>query len=324
MDDSFAKGWTLISGYSFESDGDVASLVADASVDCIIEKTFPASLSSDVYTRLQARITDVDATTDVLLYNESLAAWDLVLTATTPGLVEVSLLAGKVYTKIRLKIPTISYADIDYVAICKNSMLIPDMGDLVDELRVTRPLLNSGIAGAKLSIPNLARAIEYPTCFWWPTGTYLPETYSTENLMDQSWNDDETWNYYMALIDYWTTQNENGNALYDFGSAKNTTFYVKWKGILTPHTATGSGRVECKIYAGLTSVVSEMTLVKQHTLTSPIGGPSVTFDMETVSFSGNYRYIFIYFTTFGDFSGQTYLVVLPTKLWVNGVWRDLF
>lgn len=154
MDDSFAKGWTLISGYSFESDGDVASLVADASVDCIIEKTFPASLSSDVYTRLQARITDVDATTDVLLYNESLAAWDLVLTATTPGLVEVSLLAGKVYTKIRLKIPTISYADIDYVAICKNSMLIPDMGDLVEELRITRPLLNSAIAGAKLSIPN--------------------------------------------------------------------------------------------------------------------------------------------------------------------------
>jgi len=163
---------------------------------------------------------------------------------------------------------------------------------------------------------------DYPTCSWWATGSWLPATYSTENLMSQSWKDDDTWNYYMALIDMWTTQHENGNALYDFGSAKNATYYVKWKGILTPHTTTASGKVECKIYAGLTSVVPSMTLVKQYTLTSPIGGPSVTFDEETVSFSGNYRYIFIYFTTFGDFGGQTFIVVLPTKLWVNGVWRE--
>jgi hypothetical protein len=165
---------------------------------------------------------------------------------------------------------------------------------------------------------------EYPTCSWWATGTWLPAIYSTENLMNQSWKDDDTWDYYMALIDYWTTQNEDGNALYDFGSPKDTTYHVRWKGIVTPNPITANAEIRCIIYAGLTSIPASMTKVRDLTISAVMGGPSVTFDIETVSFSGNYRYIYIYFTTFGIVGGQIFIDIFPTKLWVNGVWRDLF
>ncbi len=47
------------------------------------------------------------------------------------------------------------YVRFDYVAITDHiDEVVPDMGDLVEELTVTRPLLNNGICGAKLSIPN--------------------------------------------------------------------------------------------------------------------------------------------------------------------------
>lgn len=71
------------------------------------------------------------------------------------GLIELTLPSGYTVTKIQLTADGAACTAVfDYVAITKYSPIVPDMGDLVEELSVTRPLLNNAISGAKLSIPN--------------------------------------------------------------------------------------------------------------------------------------------------------------------------
>lgn len=148
------------------------------------------------------------------------------------------------------------------------------------------------------------------TC-WFRTSGSMP-AYAGEVDMDQSWTADDSWDYYIYLTDSWASQTVEGNEVYDFGSIKNTTYYVRWQAILTAH-ASYAGDVYCRIYAG--TKLTDMTLVNTHHLTAPAGGNS-SFAIETVSFSGNYRFLRVnYKSTVGG------LCIDPTKLWVNGVWR---
>jgi hypothetical protein len=163
FDDSFAKGWTTITG-SFASDGDVAAVIGFGAVGRI-EKTVTA-IDTDENAQLALRVTVVGGTGTkwgLKVYDDIVPEWVTIFTGKPfVGLYEVILPAGKSITKIALLEETVgdvtNRVDFDYVIIAKNAMLLPDMGDLVEELRITHPLLNSGIAGAHLSIPNFSGA----------------------------------------------------------------------------------------------------------------------------------------------------------------------
>ena len=153
FDDNWQKGWTKTSAgtSSFSTDGDVAHLDKGDQTECVIEKTFPG-LSTTTYSKLVIRCTSTNEW--FYVYGWYNSAWNLIYNGTDVGVFEASIEAG--YTITKIKIRTGGVSSLDYVAIDENSLLVPDLGDLVEELTVTRPLLNNGIAGAKLSIPNFA------------------------------------------------------------------------------------------------------------------------------------------------------------------------
>jgi hypothetical protein len=163
FDDSFAKDWTTITG-SFASDGDVAAVIGFSAVGRI-EKTVTA-IDTDENAHLALRVSVVGGTGTkwgLKVYDNVVPEWLTIFTGKPfVGLYEKILPAGKSITKIALLEETVgdvtNRVDFDYLVIAKNAMLLPDMGDLVEELLITRPLLNSGIAGAKLSIPNFSGA----------------------------------------------------------------------------------------------------------------------------------------------------------------------
>lgn len=152
-DDNFAKAWSLITGgsSSFSTDGDIVTVNSGDQSAGTIEKSF-TGLSSDSYPRIQFKVTDVNGTWVLSLYDGS--SWDVIASGTSPALLDVALLSGKTYSKIRLTVEggTGKTAKFDYVFICKNQMLIPT--DVTHELTITRPLLEMGVAGANLALPN--------------------------------------------------------------------------------------------------------------------------------------------------------------------------
>ena len=137
--------------------------------------------------------------------------------------------------------------------------------------------------------------------------------YATQVDMDLAWIADDDWSKYISLYDLWTTQRIGGHEVYDFGSVRNSTYYVRWKAILTAH-ASYSGHVDCEIYAG--NKLVNMTWLITHHLDASAGG-SANFGIETQPFTGSYRYVMVCFK-----STDTKMCIDPTKLWVNGVWRN--
>ena len=133
FDDSFAKGWTKTSGgtSSFSTDGDIASLNKGDQASCDITKSF-STLSTDTYTKLQIRVTAISESLIVYVWDGT--TWIAVVTITVTGVSEVSLPSAKNITDISLN--GFGTTSIDYVSICKNPVLIPDLGDLVEELTV--------------------------------------------------------------------------------------------------------------------------------------------------------------------------------------------
>jgi hypothetical protein len=157
-DDNFVNGWTKISGGSsaFSSDGDLATIQSGDQNSGRIEKTFPTALSSDTYPRLQVRISSVDGTWSIAL-NDG-AAWSDVASGTNAGVYDVALPLGKSYTQIAMKVAASGKTVVfDYVFISKNVMLVPT-DELVEDNSITLPLLESGVSGADLNIPNIAGA----------------------------------------------------------------------------------------------------------------------------------------------------------------------
>jgi hypothetical protein len=163
FDDNFCKGWTLITGL-FTRNGDIIEITGYSEVGRA-EKNLP-NLDTNIYTKIECRVTAIGVSPTIWgikVYDDLTSTWLTIWTGQiATGLFEVSLPLGKTLTKIALLEEYVgnytNYVDFDYVAICKNSLLVPDLGDLVEELTVTRPLLNNAINGAKLTIPNFAGA----------------------------------------------------------------------------------------------------------------------------------------------------------------------
>lgn len=163
FDDNFAKGWVTISGASV-SDGDQEIIFGLGDVGRV-EKDVSPNLSITTYKQIIVRVTavyGVGTKWGVQVYLLGVG-WVTVWTGQTgTGVFELQMGSGQTITKIAL---LEEYAGdvsnrvyFDYVAICKGSLLVPDLGELVEKLTVTRPLLNQGIAGAKISVPNFAGA----------------------------------------------------------------------------------------------------------------------------------------------------------------------
>lgn len=130
-----------------------------------VEKTLPSTLDTVTYQKIIVRVAKVagtNTTWGVKVYDVDLPGWRTIWTGqTAEGEFELTLPEAGV-SKIALLEeyvggPT-TQVWFDYVAICKNSLLVPDLGDLVKEMRITRPLLNKAVAGAKFHIPNTGGA----------------------------------------------------------------------------------------------------------------------------------------------------------------------
>ena len=161
FDDNWQKGWSIQSGGTSGwdiQDGEKVVMNAGDQTYCTIDHTLN-NIDTNVYTKLEVRVLYLTDFWNVYVYDGTgwIAVWSANQNAS--GFLEATLPAAKTLTAIRIcSIGTNSTTHFDYVAISKNGVLIPDLGDLVEELTVSRPLLNNGIAGAKLSIPNFASA----------------------------------------------------------------------------------------------------------------------------------------------------------------------
>jgi hypothetical protein len=156
-DDNFLKDWALITGgtSSYSSDGDIVTINSgDQALGTIEKATDP--LAGDTYTKLQVRVEAATGTWYVQLYDGSL--WGTIKSGTTTGLFEADIPGSHTYTKIRLSIGAAGQSvQINYVFISKGPMSIPtDDEDVINDVTITKPLLENGVSGAELTFPNLS------------------------------------------------------------------------------------------------------------------------------------------------------------------------
>jgi len=162
FDDHFQKGWTLVYGVA-EYSGDTVKLTVAAG-ESIARFRRSLEFEPTVHPYFIVRVTELSAGATWRVYVRRKS--DLTLfygpTQSTAGLFQISIL-DLLNTTVNLIGIVVEnsegkYATFEYVAITKYVLLVPVLDDLVEELTVTRPLLNNGIAGATLSIPNFAGA----------------------------------------------------------------------------------------------------------------------------------------------------------------------
>jgi hypothetical protein len=156
FDDHFCKGWTVISGDKY-NDGDLSYFGGNPSAAGNFEKTVP-NLNTNVYTKLQVRCVDSTIRWYLGVYDGATWVNVIVKNAGETGFFEGNMPADKVISKIRVQTDSVGYdywTCLDYIAICKSTVLTPILsGDVVDEHTITRPLLSQGINGARLTITN--------------------------------------------------------------------------------------------------------------------------------------------------------------------------
>lgn len=155
-DDNLEDGWSKTSGgtSTFTTDGDIASLNKGNQAACIIEKTF-TSIDTDDYPKLAIKVTAVNGTLGLYVWNGS--AWEWLLEITSTGITNLTLPGATTISKIRFSAS--NTASIDYVFIMKNTMIIPtDSDDVVNQGTITLPLLENGVGGAEFIINNASGA----------------------------------------------------------------------------------------------------------------------------------------------------------------------
>lgn len=162
FDDSFAKGWTQTSGVA-AFDGETATVYGYYAFGCA-EKSLP-NLVVTTYQLVQVRVTEVAGSGTkwgVKVYDGS--SWlDVFSNQSGVGVFESFIPAtGNPLTKIALLEETVGDLSncvvFDYVVICKGAMLVPDLGDAIEELYIVRPLLNNGISSMTVTFQNFSGA----------------------------------------------------------------------------------------------------------------------------------------------------------------------
>ena len=156
FDDNFGKGWTKTSGgtSSVILDGDTATLNKGNQSQCEYEKA-TGTITVSPNKKIIARVTSVTGTAKIDVYLDG--GWVNIWATSSPGVYQTSIASGTNITKIRM-VADGGVCTFDYVSICKQNHLVPDLGDLVKELKITTHLLNDGVNTATLSIPNFAGA----------------------------------------------------------------------------------------------------------------------------------------------------------------------
>jgi hypothetical protein len=163
FDDHFCKGWDggqppAWAGTALS--GDLVTLTVQAGYS-YYHYARPLEFSPVTSSYFVVRVTEVSsgATWRIMVRRKSDATWLFGPIQSGVGVFvfDIYALLGTTVDQIGIGVYDApgKYVRFDYVAITDHiDEVVPDMGDLVEELTVTRPLLNNGICGANLSIPN--------------------------------------------------------------------------------------------------------------------------------------------------------------------------
>jgi len=158
FDDSFAKGWSVITG-GYQSSGDEV-IVTGLNTPGRIEKSF-STLNRLTYPKLIVRVTKIigENTRWGIKLWDGIGWNDIFTDQSGTGLFETTIWTPNAnVSQIALlrenSGPASDQVFFEYVAICKATVLVPDLGDLAEEMTITSPILSRGISGAKFSIPN--------------------------------------------------------------------------------------------------------------------------------------------------------------------------
>lgn len=166
FDDHFCRNWTKTSGGDsvFFSQGDIVIIDAASQATCDIERTIPDTVvSAPLEWRVISRTTVIaGGIFEIWVYNKTTSSWVRLKQVTVAGLDQGTLQAisaGDTISKIRLRANG-QYCSVsmDYFALTQHPLQVPDLGDIVDEFTVTSQILNVGINGATVVIPNFSGA----------------------------------------------------------------------------------------------------------------------------------------------------------------------
>jgi len=160
VDDNFVKGWSPAAGSLFSTDGDVAELKIDTGYT--ISQAY-RDISFNTLTHKYA-IVKCDALTgsEWRIQGKLGGYLKFEKTYTDTGIKELditTLYSGDI-NRLLLYVGGSAgqYAKFDYIAICKDPMLVPvdeAKSDIVESLIITLPLLHRGVGGFSCKLPNI-------------------------------------------------------------------------------------------------------------------------------------------------------------------------
>jgi hypothetical protein len=153
LDDHFCKNWALASGgtSSWSKDGDIATINSGDQPYGSIQRA--VNIVTNDFGKLIVRIPTGSGEWLVSAYDGS--NWLTLLQGTGSGVFEADLPSGKTLVYVVLNSVGVGVtAKFDYIAICKYALLVPDLGDIIEELTVVRPVLRRGVSSANFVIPN--------------------------------------------------------------------------------------------------------------------------------------------------------------------------
>lgn len=156
-DDNFVNNWTIVSG-SASSDGDIISIGSGGEIKRSL------SFSRNPHRYIIIKVTDGTgdhATVSVWKSGVSLYSINIYNVGITT--IDLNSASYDDFDEIHLSTPAGSTCKIDYIAVCKKTLLVPvDSADptvpckVVDEMTVTLPSLVSGVGGFTLKFKNFS------------------------------------------------------------------------------------------------------------------------------------------------------------------------
>ena len=225
VDDNFVKDWSFnavgadgLTGYSFVTDGDIVTINSGSGgfANSWVQYVKPVSGSTDIYQKAMVRARRKTAN----------GRWALIVhytDGTSDGtgwrddaeftIVTVSLTAGKTIDYIYLHCLTTdgnaAEVEYDYVAICKDTMLVPvdeTKSDIVESLTITLPLLHHGVGGFSSKLLNTNAEytgkisdFDHILIYLWRKGANVKKIFGGKILLPGTEGSGTSQEYYLLL-----------------------------------------------------------------------------------------------------------------------------
>jgi len=211
FDDNFVKEWFPAAGSLFSTDGDVAELKIDTGYT--ISQAY-RDISFNTLTHKYA-IVKCDALTGSEWRIQGKLGGDLKFekTYTDTGIKELditTLYSGDI-DRVLLYVGGSAgqYAKFDYIAICKDPMLVPideTKSDIVENLTITLPLLNRGVGGFTCKLPNMNAEytgeisdFDHILLYLWRKGANIKKVFGGKILLPGTEGYGSSQEYYLLL-----------------------------------------------------------------------------------------------------------------------------